>query len=118
VVSVSQTSLAGAFMTVGPTVVYIAVMFVVVQPFIRLAVSWLEKFERLDQARLAAIFIGVLLSALATEFIGIHAIFGAFLFGAVVPHSSRVAADVSARLEGSTSASISARSRPGCSRCW
>ena len=99
VVSVSQTSLAGAFLTVGLTVVYIAVMFVVVQPFIRLAVSWLEKFERLDQARLAAIFIGVLLSALATEFIGIHAIFGAFLFGAVIPHASRVAADVSARLE-------------------
>jgi Kef-type K+ transport system membrane component KefB len=35
-----------------------------------------------------------MLSALATEFIGVHAIFGAFLLGAIVPHESRVAVDV------------------------
>jgi len=36
------------------------------------------------------------LSAMTTEAIGIHAIFGAFLFGAVVPHESELAR----RLEG------------------
>jgi Kef-type K+ transport system membrane component KefB len=40
----------------------------------------------------------VLLSAVATEFIGIHAIFGAFLLGAILPHRSRVAEAVTARL--------------------
>ena len=35
----------------------------------------------LKRSASALIFVGLLLSALATEFIGIHAIFGAFLFG-------------------------------------
>src|SRR5206468_4136864 len=34
---------------------------------------------------------GMLLSALTTEWIGVHAVFGAFLFGAVIPHDSRLA---------------------------
>ena len=38
--------------------------------------------------------VAVLISALATEWIGIHAIFGAFLLGAVVPHDSRLAREV------------------------
>jgi Kef-type K+ transport system membrane component KefB len=37
------------------------------------------------------VLAAVLLSALATEFIGIHAIFGAFLIGAIIPHDGRVA---------------------------
>ena len=32
--------------------------------------------------------VALLLSALTTEAIGIHAIFGAFLFGAIIPHDS------------------------------
>ena len=34
----------------------------------------------------------LLLSALVTELIGIHAMFGAFLFGAIIPHDSRAGA--------------------------
>jgi Kef-type K+ transport system membrane component KefB len=37
------------------------------------------------------VLVGVLLSALATEQIGIHAIFGAFLFGAILPSQSKLA---------------------------
>jgi len=40
----------------------------------------------------------MLASAMATEYIGIHGIFGAFMFGAIVPHDSRVAADLHERL--------------------
>ena len=35
--------------------------------------------------------VAALLAALSTEAIGIHAIFGAFLLGAMIPHDSRVA---------------------------
>src|SRR5437899_2502736 len=45
----------------------------------------------LSQGAVAVVFLGVLLSALATELIGIHAIFGAFLLGAVIPRHSAVA---------------------------
>jgi Kef-type K+ transport system membrane component KefB len=41
----------------------------------------------------------MLCSALATEAIGIHAIFGAFLFGAVIPHESRLARVLDERIE-------------------
>jgi K+:H+ antiporter len=47
----------------------------------------------------AVVFGAVLLSALATEFIGIHAIFGAFLLGAVVPHDSAAGRAVAHKLE-------------------
>jgi Kef-type K+ transport system membrane component KefB len=43
--------------------------------------------------------VALLLSALATEFIGVHAIFGAFLLGAVIPHDSALARDLTGKLE-------------------
>ena len=39
----------------------------------------------LTRGTTALIFVALLLSGPATEFIGIHAIFGAFLLGAVIP---------------------------------
>ena len=43
--------------------------------------------------------MALLLSAFATEAIGIHALFGAFLFGAVIPHDSGIARSLTHRLE-------------------
>jgi Kef-type K+ transport system membrane component KefB len=45
------------------------------------------------------VFVGLLSAALITEWIGIHAVFGAFLFGAVIPHDTRVARVLTERLE-------------------
>jgi Kef-type K+ transport system membrane component KefB len=45
------------------------------------------------------VLVALLLSALAAEWIGIHAIFGAFLLGAIIPHDSDVARDFSNKLE-------------------
>jgi Kef-type K+ transport system membrane component KefB len=47
----------------------------------------------------AAVLVAVLLSALATEAIGVHAVFGAFLLGAVIPHDSAVARTFTRKLE-------------------
>lgn len=43
--------------------------------------------------------MALLASALITERIGIHAIFGAFLLGAVIPHNSLLAQDLTMKLE-------------------
>jgi len=48
---------------------------------------------------IALTLAGMLLSALMTEWIGVHAIFGAFLFGAVIPHDSAVARTLSDKLK-------------------
>jgi len=48
---------------------------------------------------IGAALAGMLLSALTTEWIGVHAIFGAFLFGAVIPHDSAVARTLGDKLK-------------------
>src|SRR5262249_11335374 len=59
---------------------------------------------RFDEACLtpgvvALVFAALLLSALTTELIGIHAIFGAFLLGAIIPHDSAIARAFTRKLE-------------------
>jgi Kef-type K+ transport system membrane component KefB len=49
---------------------------------------------------MATLLACALLSALATEAIGVHAIFGAFLLGAVIPHDSPIADEMVRKLEG------------------
>jgi Kef-type K+ transport system membrane component KefB len=53
----------------------------------------------LSQGAVAVVLLFVLLSALATELIGIHAIFGAFLLGVLIPHDSAIALEFEAKLK-------------------
>jgi Kef-type K+ transport system membrane component KefB len=53
----------------------------------------------LSQNVMAGIFLLILMSAYATEWIGIHALFGAFLLGAIVPHDSLLARELTRRIE-------------------
>jgi Kef-type K+ transport system membrane component KefB len=55
--------------------------------------------DAVDSDVIALALAGVLLSALTTELIGVHAIFGAFLFGAVIPHDSRLARTLTGKLK-------------------
>jgi Kef-type K+ transport system membrane component KefB len=70
---------------------------------VRPAAAWLvrrhARHGRLLQDTLAIVCVALLLSALTTEAIGIHALFGAFLLGAVVPHDSALARDLTDKLE-------------------
>jgi Kef-type K+ transport system membrane component KefB len=99
VVSIVQSKLGGALITLGLTIVYITAMFLIAGPLVRKLVPWLEKFDRLTEGGIAIFFVGLLVSALLTEFIGIHAIFGAFLLGAITPHNSRVAKELTDRID-------------------
>jgi len=98
VVGVAQERLGGALLVLGLSLAYIAFMFLVVRPIAA------RRLVRLDLAGLTpgivgCVFAAVLLSALATEAIGIHAIFGAFLLGAVVPHESAIAQGLRNKME-------------------
>ena len=44
-------------------------------------------------------FVALLASAVATEAIGIHALFGAFLLGAILPHEGRLASELRGKIE-------------------
>ena len=83
--SAQSTVLVGLF-----TLAFIALMFLVVKPrFERLAHA--THGEQPTQRAVTITLVSLLLAALATEAIGVHAIFGAFLLGAVIPHESVLA---------------------------
>jgi Kef-type K+ transport system membrane component KefB len=100
VVSISQADqIGGALSTVGLTIGYIAIMFIGVRPLIARVIPLVEKLEVFPKGAMAVVLVGLLVSSLITEYIGIHAIFGAFLLGAIIPHNSRVASELTQRLE-------------------
>ena len=77
---------------------FIGVMFLAVRPIVVRLVSRSSDRAPTREA-IALTLVCLLLSALTTEGIGVHAIFGAFLFGAVIPHDSSLARTLTARLE-------------------
>jgi Kef-type K+ transport system membrane component KefB len=97
VVGVAQARVADALWVVLGAVAFVAVMLLVVRPLVGRFVRR-HGDEAPTAGTIGAVFVGVLVAALATEAIGIHAVFGAFLFGALIPHDSRVARDVGRRL--------------------
>lgn len=99
IVSVVRATMGGAVVTLAASVAYVAVMFAVVRPWLRRFVARVEGQENVSRAVMTIVFIGMLGSALVTSLIGIHALFGAFLFGAMIPHDSRLARQVMDRLE-------------------
>ncbi len=77
--------MATAIPTIIHSIIYIGLMITVGRKFLkRLSVHY-DRTGRLTQFVLAGIYMGVVVSALITELIGIHLIFGAFLLGAVMP---------------------------------
>jgi len=98
VVGVAQAKVGGAFVVLGLTMAYIGFMFFVVRP---VADRVLRRFDesRLTPNVVAAVFAALLSSALITEWIGVHAVFGAFLLGAVIPHDSAIARAFTTKLE-------------------
>jgi Kef-type K+ transport system membrane component KefB len=99
VVSVAQARASGAFITFASAVGYIALIVLVARPaMVRLSRLYGIK-GRLTQGVMALVFVALLLSALATDAIGIHAVFGAFALGAVIPHDTGLARELTDRLE-------------------
>jgi len=78
------------------------VMILGVRPALRRLVPAYEKAGRLTPDLLAIVLIGLFLSAWATEWLHVHFIFGAFLFGAVMPRggaAERLNHEILERLE-------------------
>ncbi|HMB95088.1 MAG TPA: cation:proton antiporter, partial [Tepidisphaeraceae bacterium] len=83
-------------------VVYIFFMLFVVRPFLRRLQGLYERQGRLSQNVVAVIFLLTLASAYATEAIGIHALFGAFIMGAIMPKGTKFIRTLSEKLEDYT----------------
>lgn len=76
--------------------IYLAIPFVLVAIFVvRPALGTLtkayHKAGELTPTIMSVVLVGLLLFAATTEVLGIHYIFGAFLFGAIIPHEQAAA---------------------------
>jgi Kef-type K+ transport system membrane component KefB len=90
VVGVAQSRIGGAVTVIVGATVYVALILLAARP-LRQRISRFAPDLELTAGTTAFILIGVLLSALIIELIGIHAVFGAFVLGALIPHDSAVA---------------------------
>ncbi|WP_017314752.1 cation:proton antiporter [Mastigocladopsis repens] len=99
-IAVARTSsITGAIPTIIASLVYIALMVTVGRTFLQRLATHYRRAGRLSQFVLALIYVGVVASALITELIGIHLIFGAFLLGAVMPKDAGLVRELAIKTE-------------------
>ena len=85
--------------TIGLAIVYCVVMFGAVRPLLARTLGTRSEEGGISSGWLATVLAAVLLSAYATELIGIAVIFGAFIMGLVMPRNSRLTDDARTRIE-------------------
>lgn len=95
VAAVAQAEASAALVTLGLTAAFVAAMVLVVRPLVRALMAR----DVITPRSTALVLVGVVLSALATELIGIHALFGAFALGAAIPHDSPLAHELRNKIE-------------------
>ena len=88
-----------ALWTTGLALAFILIMLYLVRPLLHRVGDRVGSVEALTPMVLAVIFFLLLASATATELIGIHALFGAFLFGAILPKTGRLAETLADKIE-------------------
>ncbi|MEV4054547.1 cation:proton antiporter [Amycolatopsis sp. NPDC049688] len=85
---ITASSLLGVLLTLGLAAAFAGLLYYVVRPLLT------RYFTRTGEPvlrRLAPLaLVGVLLCAMATDWIGVHAMFGAFMFGLVFPRGNVV----------------------------
>ncbi|MBM6499270.1 cation:proton antiporter [Flavobacterium macrobrachii] len=84
---------AGTFVSslyiIALAVVYVLAMLFVVKPFLKRIGDLYADKGNLNKPVVAIFFLTVIVSAYSTEVIGIHALFGAFMAGAIMPESAK-----------------------------
>lgn len=99
---VTASSLTGVFLTIGLMALFVLVLVVAMRPLLARFVP------RVDSSKLSMVaplmLVAVLLCAMFTEWIGVHAMFGAFLFGVVFPRGNVVSEWLHDKVGGLTTA--------------
>ncbi|OYD98495.1 sodium:proton antiporter [Nostoc sp. 'Peltigera membranacea cyanobiont' 213] len=99
-IAVARTGdFAGAIPTIIASIVYIGLMLTAGRWFLQRLAKHYLRAGRLSQLLLAGIYMGVVASALITELIGIHLIFGAFLLGAAMPKNEDLVRELAVKTE-------------------
>ena len=89
----------GVIATIGEALLYIGFMVTAGRWFLKKLSNYYNRNGGLSQLALAGIYMGVVASALITELIGIHLIFGAFILGAVMPKNAGLVREIAQKTE-------------------
>ncbi|MCL1938843.1 MAG: cation:proton antiporter [Candidatus Azobacteroides sp.] len=86
VIAITQTgTLAGAGYTILFAVLFLLFMFFVMRPFLNIIGTIYHNEELINKNIVAFMFLILIISAYTTEILGIHALFGAFMAGVIMP---------------------------------
>ncbi|MDR2041578.1 MAG: cation:proton antiporter [Tannerella sp.] len=80
-------------------VVYMAVMFLIVRPLLRMIGDLYHNREVVAKSLTMLMFLILLVSSYLTEILGLHALFGAFIVGIVMPENARFRELMSEKVE-------------------
>ncbi|MGI8979556.1 MAG: cation:proton antiporter [Pirellulaceae bacterium] len=97
VIGIAQARLGAALGTLGLAGLYIAAMFLAVRPLLARLLPTGE--GRVSQRAAALVLAALFVSAWITECIGIHAVFGAFLLGVIIPRQGALIREMREKLE-------------------
>jgi Kef-type K+ transport system membrane component KefB len=100
---VHSTGLAGSILTIVLALVFTLVMLLLVKPRVETLLNRRIEDAKYSRLLLASLLAFALLSAWITETIGIHALFGGFLAGVVMPSSASVQSFLKDRIEAFSS---------------
>jgi len=94
-----HAEVSGAALTAVAAVAYLGVMLAVVRPLLARLAHRVSDPDAMPHNAVAVVVIVVLLSSWTTELIGIHALFGGFVAGAIMPKDRGFARALGRRLE-------------------
>lgn len=86
---VKAGSFASSIYTIVFAIAYVFLMISVVRPFLKKIVSSSKSDISLNKTLVVIVFLVLLISSFMTETIGIHALFGAFMAGTIMPENIR-----------------------------
>ena len=86
---VKAGSITSSLFTIGLAIAYIAFMLFIIKPWLQRMSDKRMITEKVDKTVIGISFFLLLLSAYFTEIIGIHALFGSFIAGVVMPNNIR-----------------------------
>lgn len=86
---VKAGSVVSSLFTILTAIAYVIFMIKLVRPFLQRVGELSQTNKNLSKSLVAVFFLVLLISAFITETIGIHALFGAFMAGVIMPSNMR-----------------------------
>jgi len=90
IVAITQAgSMLSALFNIGFSALMIVVMFLIVRPLLMMVGNVYHNKEVMDKALISLMFLILIITSFLTETLGMHALFGAFIAGMIMPENNR-----------------------------